>query len=158
MERVVKYDQKYRSFGESYMIRGVTKIPEDRELNSVGIDIKIIDEIYSLPKEWSQRMFEDDIIEVYGEKVQRMNVEEEKKEEEEEKRVRFYGMQSCLFSNECQKYNLQNQLNQLEMVRSKTLNQFLKEEFTRDDLEQLKNEFQLKISSYGDYDSGSESD
>lgn len=48
-EPVVKFTANYESFGESYFMRGFSPIPNDRTLNSYGIDIRMIDYIYMVP-------------------------------------------------------------------------------------------------------------
>ena len=35
MDRIIRYEQNYRSYAESYSLRGVTNIPKEMELKTV---------------------------------------------------------------------------------------------------------------------------
>lgn len=38
------------SFGESYFLKGISPIPDDRNLRSYGIDIRITDYVFQVPQ------------------------------------------------------------------------------------------------------------
>lgn len=68
-------------------MRGVTSVPEDRNLKSYGIDIRLVDDIYNIP--YKPDLFTKNILEAYW--------------FEEQFALPFH---SCVYSNESYKYNL----------------------------------------------------
>lgn len=92
MDKVIMYDEKYKyiilisysSFGESYFLRGMSPIPDQNNIRSYGVDIRLLEDIYLVPDCYKQLC-----------KMETQNM----------------PLHTCIFSNECYKYTLKNSLN-----------------------------------------------
>lgn len=85
-EPIILFEQRFDSYGESYLMRGRSAIPKENMLSSYGLDVRFLECVYQLPKSFSRNL---------------------PPSEEED----LLALHTCIFSNESYKYNLLNYLN-----------------------------------------------
>ena len=65
MEKIIRFEPSYRSYAESYSLRGLTKVPLQMKFNSVliinkikiGIEVCVLDSILSIPELYEKNIF-----------------------------------------------------------------------------------------------------